>query len=181
MKPFVWLAPLALALLAAQVRPPIQDGATVLDTGSTNRPGALVRVHADGSAIVEQQIRGVQQPAHHAATISDGLAARLLATAKVARAAGATRKLGVPCMKSVSFGSSLYVTYHGWRSPDLMCPVLGPATALKTAAQAVLAAAVPPGRQIHMMPNEVRKPLPTATASAPPRRELQTQRVGPRR
>ncbi|MHB8462196.1 MAG: hypothetical protein ACYDA1_06090 [Vulcanimicrobiaceae bacterium] len=168
MKPLLWIAPLAIALLAAQPAPPIQDGASVLDSGSTNRPGALVRVHADGTALVERQIRGVQHPPVLSASVAPALAARLLADAKIARAANLTRRLGVPCMKSVSFGSSLFVTWHGWRSPDLFCPVNGPAVALKADAQAILAAAAPPGRTIHPLPNEVRRPLPSASASLPP-------------
>lgn len=168
MKSLLWIAPLTFALLAVHAAAPIQDGASVLDSGSTNRPGALVRVRADGSAFVERALRGVQHPPTTNAHVNPALAARLLADAKIARTAGLTRRLGVPCMKSVSFGSSLFVTWHGWRSPDLFCPVNGPAVALKADAQAILAAAAPPIRSIQPLPNEVRRPLPSPSASLPP-------------
>jgi hypothetical protein len=47
------------------------------------------------------------------------------------------------CMKSASFGSSLYVEYHGVRSPDLSCPEqVDPRTkALKSDAGKILRAA----------------------------------------
>jgi hypothetical protein len=59
------------------------------------------------------------------------------------KAAGPLNKLPVPhCMKSVSFGTSLFIEYKGARSPDLSCPQPDPRmAALKKDAMEIMNAA----------------------------------------
>ena len=89
---------------------------TIIDTGSTNRPGLQVTTNAAGSARVEP--RGIEP---HSIQLNSHLCKHFLASLHAAAplaALPATR-----CMKSVSFGSRLFIEYNGERSPDLSCPV----------------------------------------------------------
>lgn len=96
-----------LAVCAAAA--PSRDGASIVDSGSTNTAGYTIRVWSDGSAAT----------ASKAFTFSPSLAARFFADLKAARGGHAKAQ---PCMKSASFGTSTHVHWHGWTSPDLDCP-----------------------------------------------------------
>ncbi|HEY5258237.1 MAG TPA: hypothetical protein VIJ12_07620, partial [Candidatus Baltobacteraceae bacterium] len=115
-----------LALLAAPFCLPagaarVLDGARVVDSGSSNAAGWTLAVRSDGAGWLRIAAgatrRFLQTPA---------LAAAFLDAAAAARAAAIAER---PCMKSVSFGTSVWVEWHGWRSPDLACPTTGAANA----------------------------------------------------
>ena len=128
---------LLLGLLAAMSFPAAENTqATIIDTGSTNRPGLQVTTDADGSARVEG--RGVEP---HAVQLNSRLCKRFLASLQAAAPLHALP--AAHCAKSVSFGSRLFVEYNGERSPDLSCPAQGDARVdtLKKQAAEILAAA----------------------------------------
>jgi hypothetical protein len=109
---------------------------TVVDTGSTNRPGLRVTVDPSGSATVEQRRGGSRQ-----IKLPRAIVQRLL---RDVEAAGPLASLPARhCFKSASFGSKLFVEANGASSPDLSCP--SPADthleALVKSAQEVLEAA----------------------------------------
>lgn len=89
---------------------------TIIDTGSTNRPGLQITLDASGHAQV--QSGGVTS---HAVQLNNRLCKdfiRNLQSAAPLQALPAAR-----CVKSISFGSRLFVEVNGDRSPDLNCPV----------------------------------------------------------
>lgn len=97
---------------AQQVSP---QQATIIDTGSTNRPGVKMIVNTLGSA--EVQARDAES---HKTNVDAHLCERLFQDLKSAGSLSAIPP--VHCAKSVSFGSSLYIEFNGERSPDLNCP-----------------------------------------------------------
>jgi hypothetical protein len=89
--------------------------ATIEDTGSTNVPGTTLIVSGGGSTKVQPH---GSEP--HAVSLDRRLSQRFFDDLK-----SAGRLSDLPhahCMKSVSFGSSLYIEFNGERSPDLNCP-----------------------------------------------------------
>lgn len=103
-----------LAAMSLQAAENVQ--ATIIDTGSTNRPGLQVTIGANGMGRVET--RGVEP---HNVRLDRHLCARFLSSLQAI--APLHTLPAAHCMKSVSFGSRLYVEYQGERSPDLSCPV----------------------------------------------------------
>lgn len=96
--------------------------AVITDSGSTNRQGMSVTMGAKGHAMIEA--RG---GAKTKLSLQAELQKRFLADLE---AAGPIDQIKARhCMKSVSFGSSMYVTYKGVRSPDLSCAGQTDATA----------------------------------------------------
>ena len=170
-------APLAaLALLTLAAAPCRLDGARIFDTGSTNAPGYTIAVRSDGTGWWRSTTRGSQNlTTAHTFTIAQGIARRFLAAMSAGRANGVR---GVPCMKSASFGHSVFALWHGWRSPDITCPLDG-ALAQRIAASihAVIAASGMPaptvGRRIGLPGNEPRRqpsePSPAGSPTAQPR------------
>ena len=147
-------APHSISLLVLALITPIMifansPQATVIDSGSTNRAGMRVTFDEGGHATVD--VRG-GQPRH--IKLSDSLCKQLL---QALRAAGPLSDLPTRhCMKSASFGSSLYVEANGERSPDLNCPdqLDQRADALQKSAKEILKAAqevvgVQPGRRFN--------------------------------
>jgi hypothetical protein len=111
------LAPLAIAGLMA-VSPP--DSAVIVDSGSTNANGYTIHITADGNASVSYQPRGgspIGSPKRF--TVPAATTARFFSDLAAARKGNVAT---VPCMKPVSFGTTLKVTWQGWTSPDLTCP-----------------------------------------------------------
>jgi hypothetical protein len=98
-----------------------RDGATIHNSGSTNTAGFTIAVWSDGTGNVS-----LQQGNPRAVKLSGDLATRLFTDLQVARAENAPPP---HCMKSVSFGTTTSVAWHGWQSPDLQCPPLSPAVA----------------------------------------------------
>jgi hypothetical protein len=89
--------------------------ATIEDTGSTNRLGVKIVVNPGGAT--QMHVPGEET---RTMTINAAACNRLFHDLK---AFSPLSELPTPhCMKSVSFGTSLYVEYNGERSPDLNCP-----------------------------------------------------------
>jgi len=89
--------------------------AIIEDSGSTNRPGLRVTLDREGRATVEER-RG--EP--HSVKLHGRKCEQFLDTLK--RVGHLSALPTRHCMKSVSFGSSLFVEFNGERSPDLNCP-----------------------------------------------------------
>ena len=109
---------------------------TIVDTGSTNRPGMNIKLENSGPEATLALRDGSTQKVK----LTKDLCGRLMADLK---AAGPLNELPVPhCMKSVSFGISVFIEHNGVRSPDLSCPQHDPrSAALKKDAFAILSAA----------------------------------------
>lgn len=96
------------------------DSAVIVNSGSTNSYGYTIHVSSDGKASVTLQERGgVPAGTPKSFTVPAATASRFFADLAAARKANTVT---VPCMKSVSFGSTLKITWQGWVSPDLTCP-----------------------------------------------------------
>jgi hypothetical protein len=154
---------LAVPALAAQPVPylPVPRGAAViLNTGSTNFLGYRIVVQRSGAA---EYVNG---PSRATARLTPSVAERFYEDVTAAMPLSQLRP--VACMKSASFGSMLFVWWHGQRSPDISCP--GPATVQALAADAAAIAAAlhlsaTGAHTIPMLPNEPRKMLPTSAPS----------------
>jgi len=109
---------------------------TIIDSGSTNIPGVNVKLQKSGPQALVVQRDGSQQNI----MLEREICQRLMADLK---AAGPLNKLpAAHCMKSVSFGTSVFIEFNGVRSPDLSCRQNDPrAAALKTDASQILSAA----------------------------------------
>ncbi len=88
--------------------------ATIEDTGSTNRPGLRVTVDRDGHATVEQRNGEIQH-----VKLQEHLCNQFMRDLKDVGSLSALPARH--CIKSVSFGSSLFVEANGDKSPDLSC------------------------------------------------------------
>ncbi len=178
MKPRLLLrAPLAaLALLTIAAAPCRLDGGRIIDTGSTNAPGFTIAVRSDGTGWWRPTARmGANPTAPHTFTIAQGVARRFLAAMNDGRTDGVR---GVPCMKSASFGHSVFAIWHGWRSPDITCPLdSAEARSIAASIHAVIAASGMPapavGRRMTLPGNEPRRqpsePSPAGSPTARPR------------
>src|SRR5579864_500568 len=156
----------ALALLAAPAvaaaapavpyLPVPKDAAVILNTGSTNTTGYRIVVQQSGKAeFVDGSTRATGQ-------IPLPLAAKFFRDLSDAMPLSTLPR--EQCMKSASFGTSLFVWWRGQRSPDLSCPGDAKAQALGSDAAAVAQALhVSSGlrsRAVPMLPNEPRMPIP---------------------
>ena len=115
------LVPAVLMLFAAM---PVRDGATIENSGSTNVHGWSVKVWSDGT------VAGGTGP------VPAELAARFFSDLRTAKATPPSPPEG--CLKSASFGTATTVAYHGWRSPDLQCPVPAGIVPLQRDVQAIV-------------------------------------------
>ncbi len=122
MKPLILL--LAGLLLTAAA--PLRDGASIVTSGSTNTRGYTAKIWSDGTASA-----GSGQ-------LSQTLTRRFFADLRAAM--HQPQAPPAACMKSASFGTATKVEYHGWRSPDLQCPVSSGLVALQRDVQAIVAA-----------------------------------------
>ena len=114
---------------------PVRDGATIVDSGSTNTPGYRIDVWSDGSATIVMQNRGVTNGTTKSFTVALSVANRFFADLKAVKSGNVT---GQRCMKSASFGTTTRVTWHGWTSPDLDCPAdRAPLSALVSSVNAI--------------------------------------------
>lgn len=113
------------AAAAPSVPSPSKDGASIVDSGSTNTGGYTIHVWSDGTAAVTYQSRTDTAPFTKSFTFSPSVAARFFIDLKAARDGKAQVER---CMKSASFGTSTHVFWHGWTSPDLDCPPDDPLT-----------------------------------------------------
>jgi hypothetical protein len=109
---------LPLAVCAANT--PARDGATIVDSGSTDWSGYKMDVWPDGNADLTLQDRG--RATHGPVktfTISVSLAHRFFADLKAARDGNAAAKEF--CGTYAGDATTAYVQWLGWRSPDLAC------------------------------------------------------------
>lgn len=152
----------SLMLAAAGVA--MVDGAHILNSGSTNAAAFDIAVRGDGVA------RITANGATREIRIDAKVAQQFLADAKAVKGIA-----GQPaqCMKSASFGSVSTVTYHGWHSADLNCPVSGGLVKLASDVNVITGlVSTPARRRIFLPPNEPRKipeasPSPTAATPSP--------------
>jgi hypothetical protein len=142
---------------------PVPPGAAVImDTGSTNTIGYRIVIQRQGSV---EYAAGEKR---NTATVTSDVASAFFSD--LAKAAPLDRLPSEPCMKSVSFGSSLFVwsSAHG-RSPDLLCPTDARGAALRADAQQIARelSLGQPGVPVMrpLMPGEQHKPLPAPTPS----------------
>jgi len=166
------LATLAVAQSSAVARAsttrvpylPVPRGAAViLDTGSTNASGYRIVVQVSGS------VEYVSDGTRAVASISPQTARAFFAD--LATAAPLDNLMPQPCMKSVSFGTGLFIWWSGHgRSPDLRCPTDEHGAALRQDADAIaheigLSRIGAPLRPL--MPGEQHRALPPAPSPNP--------------
>jgi hypothetical protein len=158
-----WLS-LTLLLGTLLAATPMRDGATILNSGSTNTPPWTIKLWSDGSAT--WQIRDGNPTAF---TLSKAATERFFTDVKASRDGG--RGPMQHCMKSASFGTTTVVQWHGWSSPDLQCPPLpGAVSALAQDVAAVRSAAkIPVGPIMRRFPLPMeRRKIPAPTPEVTP-------------
>jgi len=154
-----------------------RDGATIMNSGSTNRSGYIIKLRSDGSGSVQPN-RIPQNAMPRRLVIPAALAKKFLADVKAAKIASPAAPDVTSCVKSASFGYRLTVTYHGWTSADLTCPGAGAEAERLLAGirEIEQAGNIQMGpRQIHLPINEPRRipsegtpsPTPTESPQAP--------------
>ncbi len=144
---------------------PVPKGAAViLNTGSTNSAGYRIVIQPDGSA--EYVVASTPQRA----SIPTEQAHRFFAD--LAAAMPLHELPSEPCMKSVSFGTSLFVWWSHSRSPDLSCPSDARGRTLRDDAEQVAQALKISGLlgpvMRPMLPNEQHRALPQPSTSPSP-------------
>jgi hypothetical protein len=109
---------------------------TVIDSGSTNVPGMKMTIEQPGPGALVELKDGSKQRVKLTKEICDRVIQDL-------QAAGPLNELPVGrCMKSASFGKSIFIEYKGVRTADLSCQQPDPrALALKKDATEILNAA----------------------------------------
>jgi hypothetical protein len=126
----------------AYLRVPTAPGeALIVNSGSTNRAGYRLRVHADGTAALQRIERSMssEQAVPIEKQLSTTLVKRFFADLQ---AAGPLDQLTAPhCMKSASFGSVTQIGYLGKMSPDVSCGGPSAMHALQIDADALAGAA----------------------------------------
>jgi hypothetical protein len=152
----------SLALLAATASPCRHlDGAHIVNSSSTNARGWTIRVWSNGRADVGVTAHdGTLLTRRQEFRVPTALVQQFFGDLARARESHAPRAF---CMKSVSFGSSTVVVWHGWTSPDVTCPQHDPALlALEADAGAITrianVAALP--LRVIRVPVEPRRPPP---------------------
>ncbi|HVN70211.1 MAG TPA: hypothetical protein VMU38_11255 [Candidatus Binatia bacterium] len=115
--PGILIAALAIATFVAATPP---DSAVIVNSGSTNAYGYKIEVSSDGRGTSNLQNRdGSAASTPKPFTLPAATASRFFADLAAARKETAVT---VACMKSVSFGSTMRVTWQDWTSSDLTCP-----------------------------------------------------------
>lgn len=90
--------------------------AVIIDSGSTNRPGLRVTLDSTGDSVIIEPRDGPKQ----SMKMPQKQCEQFL---RDVQSAGPLDTLPANhCMKSVSFGSRLYIEFNGVRSPDIGCP-----------------------------------------------------------
>lgn len=114
---------MAVGISALPVAAAEPDTATIIVSGSTNRPGFRIVVDQSGGAELTSTTRKLSTSQEQSKPIR-----RMLARATVERfqadlnaAKPLTSLPEVHCMKSASFGSTLTVAFSGEQTPDLRC------------------------------------------------------------
>lgn len=140
---------------------PVPRGAAViLNTGSTNSAGYRIVVTRSGAA---EYIWGDRRAT---TTLPSDVTAQFYKDLEAGMPLSSMHVLA--CMKSASFGYSLFAWWRGQRSHDISCPGDAHADALAKDVAAIADAlhlAAASGHPIHMLPNEARKPVPSPAPS----------------
>lgn len=111
---------LVAGAMIAAARAATRDGATIVNSGSTNALGFKIDVHSDGSgSVVLQNRMGQAQSQSRSFKLPLAQTKQFFSNLEAARDGNAANE---HCMKSASFGTSTHVEWHGWTSPDLDCP-----------------------------------------------------------
>jgi hypothetical protein len=136
---------------------PVPHGAAVImRTGSTNTTGYRIVLTRDGQATY------VSATGQGRGAIPVSLANKFFADLQSAMPLDRLPTLA--CMKSASFGTSLFVYWNHHRSPDVTCSGDVRAAALARDADAIAGAlgiSVRSGVLRPMLPNEMHRPAPT--------------------
>jgi len=137
------------------------DGATIVNSGSTNASGWTIALRSNAAGTLT-----VPSRAAHAFRVPSDLATTFFRHLAAAKATGLSNVQ--TCMKSVSFGSATTARWHGWQSPDFGCPQhAGLAAALATDVAQIERIAGVPGldlrRRVYPIPTEPRRTEPTQT------------------
>jgi hypothetical protein len=114
-----------------------QPQASIIDSGSTNRPGLRVTLDGAGDRVTVEPREGPKRTIKLSRKLCEQFVSDL-------QSAGPLNALPANhCFKSASFGSRLYVEFNGLRSPDIHCPVQADSrtAALKREATEILNAA----------------------------------------
>jgi hypothetical protein len=152
------VAPVAASAAPAVPYLPVPKGAAViLNTGSTNTLGYRIVLQRSGAA---EYING---PKRALATVPASLTAQFFKDVQAKMPLES--RTATTCMKSASFGYSVFVWWNHSRSGDVTCPN-GAAIAndVTKIAQALnLSTGLRLVRPIPMLTNEPRKPLPAVT------------------
>lgn len=132
-----------VAVAAAAARP---DGAMIRNSGSTNTAPYSIKVWSDGRA---ELTTGRTETSPRSFSVDPAVAKQFFTDVKAARA-----NPGTPshCMKSASFGSTTTVEWHGWNSPDLLCPPFTPSVQAVAANVRTIEAAANLGTGLHRFP-----------------------------
>ena len=109
-------------LAGVAVAAALPDGATIVNSGSTNTAGYVIKIRSDGQGSV-----AVENESERTFTIDPALAEKFLDDAEAAREDPGPMQ---HCMKSVSFGTTTTVRWHGYISHDLQCPPYSKAVAM---------------------------------------------------
>ncbi len=157
------VAPVAATAAPAVPYLPVPKGAAViLNTGSTNTLGYRVVLQRNGAA---EYVNG---PKRALATVPASLTAQFFKD--VLASMPLESRTATTCMKSASFGYSLFVYWNHSRSGDVTCPN-GAAIAndVTKIAQALnLSTGLRLVRPIPMLTHEPRMPLPAVTPMSTP-------------
>jgi hypothetical protein len=154
----------ASAALFPKIPPtlPVSKGdAVIMMTGSTNTTGYRIVLSQTGAA------EYVSASGRATGEISSALRAKLFSDLAAAQPLDTIPHAA--CMKSASFGSSLFVYWEHHRSPDLTCLASARGAALREDAAAAASElhihSSIRGLERPMLPSEFHKALPTATPS----------------
>lgn len=141
---------------------PVPPGAAVImNTGSTNTSGYRIVVQRSGAS------EFVGAMGRSTAQLDTQLVDNFFSD--LAAASPLSERATTPCMKSASFGTSLFVYWDHSRSPDLSCPSDKEGKAVRSDAEEIAAALHlsnamrQPGMR-PLLPNEQHHPLPTPTS-----------------
>jgi hypothetical protein len=143
---------------------PVPRGAAViLNTGSTNSTGYRIVVQSDGNA------EYVMASERARTSVSRALALRFFSDLKAAPLQSVAH---AQCMKSASFGTSLFVWWNHERSPDLSCAADAHGRTLAQDARAIeqaldISGSVRQPIVRPLMPGEQHKPLPPSPSATP--------------
>lgn len=162
------IAALVAGSLAAGASPPVpalpvpRGSAVILDTGSSNTLGYRIVVQPSGSA------EYVMGDATHGGRLPNALAVRFFRDLSAAMPLSQLR--ANQCMKSASFGISLFVWWRGQRSPDVSCsgpPEVAALNADLSGIASALGIRTTVRHFVPMLPNEPRNLVPLQPSPSP--------------